>query len=79
MGIGVKNEHGETHIVSGFAGWSELLNKDTNGKNRTAFYFPRVEFFLQCLNFLLGTTLFQVIETLGKLSIFPAILAYFLT
>ena len=76
--IGIKNEYGEIHYVNDFSTWKKISNRETNSTNARSYYFPRAEYLLQVTNFLLATTLFEVLERLGRLSIFPAIIAFFI-
>lgn len=75
---GTRNEHDEVHMVESFDHWSTLTNQDTKRPNGTSFYFPRLEFYCQKLNFLLSTTLVKVIERLAILSLVVTFLGWLL-
>ena len=73
---GTKNEYGEIHRVANYRDWAGLHNQHSSGFNCDAFFLPRIEYCFQIFNFWLDTTLFQILERLGHLSIFPAIVFF---
>jgi hypothetical protein len=76
MAIGTKNERDQIYIVNNYQEWKGIINPDTKDENGISFYCPRMEYLLQVINFFLETSIFKVIERLGKLSVFPAVLLF---